>query len=70
MKLHRNLLTYGIGIENLPTAFSIVMNVQFDKSGELKVVIQTSKAGGLIHFRTITDLVVGLTSCSAKDSIG
>ena len=68
--LHRNLLTYDIGIDDIPTAFNIFMNVQFNKAGKLKVLPPTSKAGDLIRFKAKMDLLVGLTACSAEDSNG
>lgn len=68
--LHRNLLQYGIEIDDIPTAFNIFMNVQFDKKGTLKVLPPTSKPGDIIRFKAEMDLIVGLTSCSAEDSNG
>lgn len=68
--LHQNLLKYGIGIDDIPTAFNIFMNVQFSKSGKLKVLPPTSKAGDLVRFEAKMDLLVGLTACSAEDSNG
>lgn len=68
--LHRNLLSYGIGIDAIPTAFNIFMNVQFAQDGKLKVLTPTSKSGDFIRFRAEMDLIVALTACSAEDSNG
>lgn len=68
--LNRNLSAFGIDIDDIPTAFNIFMNVQFDKKGKLKVKTPTTKAGDLIRFHAQMDLVVGLTACSAEDSNG
>jgi len=68
--LHINLEQYDIAIDDIPTAFNIFMNVQFDKNGKLKVLPPTSKPGDMVKFRAEMDLIVGLTACSAEDSNG
>lgn len=68
--LHRSLTSYGIDLDDIPTAFNIFMNVQFDPSGKLEVLPPTSKPGDLIRFRAEMDLIVSLTACSAEDSNG
>jgi uncharacterized protein YcgI (DUF1989 family) len=68
--LHRNLTSYGIELDDIPTAFNIFMNVQFDKKGKLSVLPPTSKPGDLVRFKAEMDLIVGLTACSAEDSNG
>lgn len=68
--LHQNLKSYGIELDDIPTAFNIFMNVQFDIKGRLKVLPPTSKAGDFILFKAKMDLIVGLTACSAEDSNG
>lgn len=68
--LHENLKSYGIGLDDIPTAFNIFMNVQFNDKGKLKVLPPTSKAGDFIQFKAKMDLIVGLTACSAEDSNG
>lgn len=68
--LNRNLMGYGIELDDIPTAFNIFMNVQFDTTGQLKVLPPTSKSGDLIKFKAEMDLIVGLTACSAEDSNG
>lgn len=68
--LHTNLATYGINPDDIPTAFNIFMNVQFDKAGRLTVEPPTSKPGDYVLFEACMDLIVGLTACSAEDSNG
>lgn len=68
--LNKNLLQFHIDLDEIPTAFNIFMNVQFDKEGKLKVLPPTSKQGDLIRFKAEMDLIVGLTACSAEDSNG
>lgn len=66
--LHTNLEPFGIMPDEIPTAFNIFMNVQFNKNGKLRVEPPTSKAGDYILFQAEMDLIVGLTACSAEDS--
>lgn len=68
--LYKNLLPYNIAIDEVPTAFNIFMNVQFDLQGKLKVLPPTSKPGDLVRFKAQMDLIVALTACSAEDSNG
>ncbi|MDD7887356.1 urea carboxylase-associated family protein [Flavivirga sp. 57AJ16] len=68
--LHKNLTRFSIEIDNIPTAFNIFMNVQFDETGKLKVLPPTSRQGDFIRFKAEMDLIVGLTACSAEDSNG
>ncbi|OBX26012.1 hypothetical protein LX77_00297 [Gelidibacter algens] len=68
--LHRNLMSYGIELDDIPTAFNIFMNVKFDEKGKLSVLPPTSKPGDLVRFKAEMDLIVGLTACSAEDSNG
>jgi len=68
--LNKNLLRFGIEIDDIPTAFNIFMNVQFDETGKLKVLPPTSKQGDVIRFKAEMDMIVGLTACSAEDSNG
>ncbi|GGG56697.1 DUF1989 domain-containing protein [Bizionia arctica] len=68
--LHKNLKPFGILIDDIPTAFNIFMNVQFDENGKITVLPPTSKAGDYIQFEAQMDLLVCLTSCSAEDSNG
>ena len=68
--LYTNLKKYGIAKDDIPSAFNIFMNVQFNEYGKIEVLPPTSKAGDYITFKAEMDLIVGLTACSAKDSNG
>lgn len=62
---------FGIEEHQIPTAFNVFMNVPVDgASGKLRVLPPTSRAGDQITVRALTDLVIGLTACSAYDSNG
>lgn len=66
--LYRHLDKFGIEPDDIPTAFNIFMNVQFNAAGKLSVEPPLSKAGDYVLFRAEMDLIVGLTACSAEDS--
>lgn len=66
--LYTNLSAFGIEPDDIPTAFNIFMNVQFDADGELSVDPPKSKAGDYVLFEAKMDLIVGLTACSAEQS--
>lgn len=66
--LYTNLEQFGIEPDDIPTAFNIFMNVQFQPDGKLSVDPPMSKAGDYILFEAQMDLIVGLTACSAEDS--
>lgn len=68
--LHTNLEPYGIAPDDVPTAFNIFMNVQFEPNGKLSVLPPLSKAGDYVLFEAQMDLIVALTACSAEDSNG
>lgn len=68
--LYKNLKPYGITIDDIPTAFNIFMNVQFNSNGKISVLPPTTKAGDFIQFESQMDLLVCLTACSAEDSNG
>jgi uncharacterized protein YcgI (DUF1989 family) len=60
---------YGIGPDQIPTAFNIFMNVTLaPETGELRVVAPKSRAGDYIVFEAAEDLIIGLTACSAPQS--
>jgi hypothetical protein len=62
---------YGIGPDQIPTAFNCFMNVPIDgETGKLKVLPPISRAGDHISLRAEMDLIIGLTACSAPDSNG
>ncbi len=65
-----NLQHYGIEKDDIPTAFNIFMNVQFDENGKLTVSTPTSNAGDYLTLRAEMDLIIGMTACSAPDSNG
>ena len=65
------LESYGIGPDDIPTAFNVFMNVPVDgESGLIAVKPPVSKAGDRIVLRAEMDLIIGLTACSAYDSNG
>lgn len=65
------LAPFGITSDQIPVAFNCFMNVPVEgKTGKLQVLPPLSKAGDQITFRAATDLVIGLTACSAPDSNG
>lgn len=66
--LYTNLDKFGIEPDDIPTAFNIFMNVQFDQKGKLSVDPPLSKAGDYVLFEAQMDLIVALTACSAEDS--
>jgi uncharacterized protein YcgI (DUF1989 family) len=66
--LYTNLASFGIEPDDVPTAFNIFMNVQFDQNGKLSVDPPMSKAGDYVLFEAKMDLIVALTACSAEDS--
>lgn len=66
--LYTNLKQFQIEPDDVPTAFNIFMNVQFNSEGKLSVDPPMSKAGDFVVFEALMDLIVGLTACSAEDS--
>ncbi|MBO2543967.1 urea carboxylase-associated family protein [Salegentibacter sp. BDJ18] len=66
--LYTNLEKFEIEPDDIPTAFNIFMNVQFDEKGKLSVDPPLSKAGDYVLFEAKMDLIVALTACSAEDS--
>ena len=63
------LAPYGIGADQIPTAFNIFMNVTVDAgTGAVSVLPPLSLAGDYIVFEARQDLVIGLTACSAGQS--
>ncbi|MEO7073582.1 MAG: urea carboxylase-associated family protein [Rhodanobacter sp.] len=63
------LAPYGIGMDAIPTAFNIFMNVPLDaETGVIRVEPPLSRPGDHIVFVAQMDLVVGLTACSAGQS--
>lgn len=68
--LYTSLEPFGIEPDEIPTAFNIFMNVQFQPDGKLSVEPPLSKAGDNVLFEAKMDLIIGLTACSAEDSNG
>lgn len=67
--LERALAPFGIQGDSIPIAFNIFMHVAIDgQSGEIKVLPPKSKAGQCIVFEAMSDLIIGLTACSAGQS--
>ncbi|AMB45577.1 urea carboxylase-associated family protein [Methylobacterium sp. AMS5] len=63
------LAPYGIEPDRIPVAFNVFMHVTVDgQSGEIAVRPPLSRAGDRVSFVAETDLVVGLTACSALQS--
>ncbi len=61
---------WGVEPDAIPTAFNVFMNVPVESTGKLRVDPPTSKPGDFIRLRALTDLVIGLTACSAYASNG
>jgi hypothetical protein len=62
---------FGIGPDDIGTAFNIFMNVPFDgATGKLSVDPPRSRAGDRLVVRALMDCIIGLTACSAYDSNG
>jgi uncharacterized protein YcgI (DUF1989 family) len=67
--LEHALAPYGIEADQIPVAFNCFMNVVLDPADwSMKVDPPLSKAGDHITFVAETDLVIGLTACSALQS--
>jgi uncharacterized protein YcgI (DUF1989 family) len=64
--LAKNLEPFGIAMDDIPTTFNIFMNVDLDAAGTLRIRPPLSKAGDFLMLRAETDLIVGLTACSAE----
>lgn len=63
------LLPYGIGPDQIPTAFNVFMNVPVDgTTGALTVEPPLSRAGDFTIFEAAMDLIIGMTACSALQS--
>ncbi len=66
--LAKNLARFGVEPDMIPTTFNIFMNVVVLPSGELRIDPPSSRAGDYILLRAETDLIVGVTACSAEKS--
>jgi uncharacterized protein YcgI (DUF1989 family) len=67
-----NLVThlepFGVTLDGIPTTFNIFMNVEIGSNGALRILPPRSRAGDYIEFRAETELLIGLTACSAEKS--
>ncbi len=59
---------FGVPPAAIPTTFNAFMNVTVAPDGALAVLPPLSRAGDTIELRAETDLLVGLTACSAEMS--
>lgn len=66
--LSKVLERFDIDPDSIPTAFNIFMNVGIEANGLISVQPPLSKAGDEFEIEACTDLIVGLTACSARDS--
>lgn len=64
------LAPYDIDADTIPVAFNLFMNVPVDGEGQIRVLPPTTSDGDFIRLRALTDLIIGLTACSAYDSCG
>lgn len=63
------LAPYDIGVDRIPIAFNVFMNVAIEATtGEFRVLPPLSKAGDFIRLRAEMPLVVAMTACSAGQS--
>jgi uncharacterized protein YcgI (DUF1989 family) len=62
------LAPYGIGEDQIPTAFNVFMNVPVGEDGALTVEPPRSKPGDYTIFQAEMDLIIGMTACSALQS--
>ena len=63
------LAPYGIGVDRIPIAFNVFMNVSVDgDTGRIAVLPPKSRPGDHIRLRARMPLVVAMTACSAGQS--
>jgi hypothetical protein len=69
---HGNLVNafepFGIDESQINTTFNTFMNVEIDSTGKISVLPPKSKPGDFTIFEAKTDLIVGVTACSAGQS--
>ena len=61
-----SLKQFGIGADFIPTTFNIFMNAVVNPNGALDIQSPLSSIGDKIAFRAETNLIIGLTACSAE----
>lgn len=67
--LEAALAPYGIAPDAIPTAFNVFMHVAYDQdTGACSVLAPKSRPGDRLVLRAETDLIIGLTACSADGS--
>jgi uncharacterized protein YcgI (DUF1989 family) len=66
--LSKSLAPFGVEPDSIPTTFNVFMNVVVLPTGELRIDPPPSRAGDYVTFRAETDLIVGVTACSAEKS--
>ncbi len=69
--LRDSLSDYGVTPDQIPTTFNVFMNVTYASAeaavpGAMTIGPPLSKAGDVIEFAAVMDLVVGLTSCPSE----
>lgn len=64
------LAPHGVEPDMIPCAFNLFMNVPVARDGSLRVDPPVSRPGDYVRLRAETDLIVGLTACSAYASNG
>ncbi len=63
------LAPYGIGVDRIPIAFNVFMNVTMDAdTGAVRVLPPLSRAGDFVRLRAEMPMVVAMTACSAGQS--
>ena len=63
--LSASLTQYGIAPEQIFVPFNIFMHAEVTITGEIDIQPPLSKAGDSIDLRAETDLIVGISACSA-----
>ena len=66
--LTKNLERFGVKGDNIPTTFNVFMNVEVSPSGTIGIGPPISRPGDFLDLRAESDLVVGVTACSAEKS--
>jgi len=61
-----SLKQFGITADFIPTTFNIFMNAVVNLNGALDIQSPLSSMGDKIAFRAETNLIIGLTACSAE----
>jgi hypothetical protein len=66
--LAKNLEPFGVEGDDIPTTFNVFMNVEIVPGGGISIGPPLSKPGDFVDLRAETELVVGVTACSAEKS--